>query len=202
MYHHAEQAARLVRAARARIRPQRFADTEATVHVITKVLASTARRRRDRRTALVLGIAAAASTAALALTPRLSPAPAPAPVFKALPRPQLVAGNGARAQLATVNGIGPLPPGHTWRSEERLRSQGSVVTLAAEDGTTIEIAPWSDLKLLRADTEQWLRLGTGSVMIHVAKLEVGQRFVVVTPDAEVEVRGTRFQVALGSSPFW
>jgi hypothetical protein len=32
----------------------------------------------------------------------------------------------------------------------------------------------------------------------VAKLEAGQRFVVLTPDAEVEVRGTRFHVALAS----
>jgi hypothetical protein len=52
--------------------------------------------------------------------------------------------------------------------------------------------------LVRADSEQWLRLGSGSVALHVAKLSAGQRFVVVTPDAEVEVRGTRFHVALAS----
>src|SRR6185312_2196889 len=32
--------------------------------------------------------------------------------------------------------------------------------------------------------------------VHVAKLGTGQRFVLATPDAEVEVRGTRFQVQL------
>ena len=66
------------------------------------------------------------------------------------------------------------------------------MTLAASDGTTIELQPRSDLKLLRADAERWMRLGSGAVSVHVAKLTTGERFVILTPDAEVEVRGTRF----------
>ncbi len=37
---------------------------------------------------------------------------------------------------------------------------------------------------------------SGAVSVHVAKLNAAERFVVVTPDAEVEVRGTRFKVDL------
>ena len=37
-------------------------------------------------------------------------------------------------------------------------------------------------------------LQRGELSAHVAKLAVGQRFIIATPDAEVEVRGTRFRV--------
>jgi hypothetical protein len=110
-----------------------------------------------------------------------------------------VAGADARAMLANADGqLEPLSPGHLWRSDERVRTEAVPLTLAADDGTTVELAPRSDLKLLRADSEQWLRLGSGEVAVHVAKLKAGQRFVVLTPDAEVEVRGTRFHVALAA----
>ena len=101
--------------------------------------------------------------------------------------------------LASADGqLQPIPPGHAWASNERLQTDGLPVTLAGEDGTTVELEPRSDLKLLRADAEQWLRLGRGAVALHVAKLRAGQRFVILTPDAEVEVRGTRFHVALAA----
>jgi hypothetical protein len=44
--------------------------------------------------------------------------------------------------------------------------------------------------------ERWFRLARGAVSAHVTKLKAGERFVIDTPDAEVEVRGTRFQVTV------
>ncbi len=49
---------------------------------------------------------------------------------------------------------------------------------------------------MRADVERWFRLGRGAVSAHVTKLKAGERFVIATPDAEVEVRGTRFKVTV------
>jgi hypothetical protein len=43
---------------------------------------------------------------------------------------------------------------------------------------------------------QVLRLDTGSIDLHVAKLSGASRFLVQTPDAEVEVRGTQFRVSI------
>jgi hypothetical protein len=123
----------------------------------------------------------------------LAPTPEPATALRA----GLVAGSGVRATLASAEGqVQPLRPGHRWAADERLQTDALPATLTADDGTTVELAPRSDLKLLRADAEQWLRLGRGEVALHVAKLQAGQRFVVLTPDVEVEVRGTRFHVAL------
>jgi hypothetical protein len=39
-------------------------------------------------------------------------------------------------------------------------------------------------------------LRRGELAAHVAKLTQGQRFIVTTPDAEVEVRGTRFRLSV------
>jgi hypothetical protein len=46
---------------------------------------------------------------------------------------------------------------------------------------------------------QMLRLEAGSVDLHVAKVSADHRFVVSTPDAEVEVHGTQFRVSIGPS---
>jgi hypothetical protein len=80
-----------------------------------------------------------------------------------------------------------------------LQSDSFAFGLSAEDGTTISLQPRSDLTLLRADTQRWLRLAGGGVSVHVAKLMADERFVIVTPDAEVEVRGTRFHVAIAAA---
>jgi hypothetical protein len=47
-------------------------------------------------------------------------------------------------------------------------------------------------------TAQVMHLEMGALDLHVAKLSVGERFVVDTPDSEVEVRGTRFRVSVVS----
>jgi hypothetical protein len=70
------------------------------------------------------------------------------------------------------------------------------VALATKDESSVEVEPHSDLQLMRADTERWVRLGRGAVEVHVAKLKAAERFVIATPDAEIEVRGTRFRVAV------
>ena len=86
--------------------------------------------------------------------------------------------------------------GQEWHAGERLLSDALPVALTGADGTTLEVDPRSELQLVRADVERWFRLARGAVSAHVTKLKSGERFVVATPDAEVEVRGTRFQVTV------
>ena len=203
-FRYAERVARLMRDARARIRPHRTVPPENAIAAIAEAIERAALRQRRRRLATAMGLAAAIlgsiafvvaapwrSTRTITVATTLAPA--------SVPRAKLLAGSEVRATLASADGqLQPLAPGHAWVSDERLQTDALPVTLSAGDGTTVEIDPRSDLKLLRADTQQWLRLGRGAVALHVAKLQAGQRFVVLTPDAEVEVRGTRFHV--GSLP--
>lgn len=201
-FHYAEHAARLIRAARARIRPHRSAPPANVISAIAAAIRRAASRQDRRRIATAVGVATAllGAVGLLSAAPWRSPrtaAVAPAPAPAGIPRARLVAGPNLPATLASAGGQWqPLPLGHEWVADERLRTDAFRVTLTAADGTTVDIEPRSDLKLLRADAEEWLRLGRGAVTLHVAKLHPGQRFVVLTPDAEVEVRGTRFQVAL------
>jgi len=202
-FRYAERAARLLRAARAHIRPNRSAPPENAVAAVAEAIARAAVRRRRRRAATALGFAAAVSAAGVLVViapwkSRRAPVAQPARIEIA-PLPGLAAAGAARATVAAADGSRrPMAAGEAWGPDEQLHTEAQPVTLAAADGTTVELAARSDLKLLRTDTEQWLRLGGGSVAVHVAKLKEGQRFVVVTPDAEVEVRGTRFHVALAS----
>jgi ferric-dicitrate binding protein FerR (iron transport regulator) len=108
-----------------------------------------------------------------------------------------IAEGGPVATVLSAGGyIQPLLPGQTWHPGDHLRTVDLPVALTANDQSSVEVEPYSDLQLLRSDAERWLNLGSGAVEVHVAKLKAGERFVIATPDAEVEVRGTRFHLAI------
>ena len=92
----------------------------------------------------------------------------------------------------TTTGVGaaPVVPGET------VAARAAAVELAAADGTSVRVEPRSEITLVRADAVRWLQLQSGSVEAHVTKLVPGARFVIATPDRQVEVHGTRFHVSL------
>lgn len=45
----------------------------------------------------------------------------------------------------------------------------------------------------RVHGDEWVRLSSGKLLIEVAPLQKGERFRVIAPDGEVEVRGTAFE---------
>jgi ferric-dicitrate binding protein FerR (iron transport regulator) len=197
---YAQLAARLLRMARSRLGPHPSTPPADAVTLLANVIRSTAGQRRRRRIARSAGGVAAAACLALALGWILTGSghrPSTAPLATVGPRPGFVAeGTPVASVLGAGGAVQPLLPGQGWHPGERLRTDGRPVVLAARDGSAIEVAPHSDLQLVRADAERWLRLGSGSVEVHVAKLKAAERFVIATPDAEVEVRGTRFRVAV------
>jgi hypothetical protein len=199
-YRYAERAARLLRAARARIRPHQSVAADSAISLLGKAIVRGAARRRRRRVAALTGTATAILGVALTIAwgPwRARPPVLPVQGALVVSRPRLVAAAGGLATLTTPGGqVQPLSSGHEWLVGERLRSDTLPFVLSAADGTTIALQPRSDLSLLRADAQRWLRLASGDVSVHVAKLGADERFVIVTPDAEVEVRGTRFHVAI------
>ncbi|HSS39143.1 MAG TPA: FecR family protein [Polyangia bacterium] len=198
---YAARAARLLREARSRIAPPRTGSPEQAIAALGDTIRRAAVRRRRRRGLLVgaaaTGMCAAAAAAVLVLRVGASP-PGPIANVTRVSTPAargFVVGRPDGASL-TRSGEPPraLSSGEPWRTGDRLRAAAAPVELSAGDGTSLTVAANSDVHLLRADDERWLRLASGAVSVHVAKLKAGERFVIVTPDAEVEVRGTRFKV--------
>lgn len=85
----------------------------------------------------------------------------------------------------------------------RLASGDRVVTpadahaeIALSDGTSVVLAPTADVTFAREGRAHAFGLDHGAVRARVSKLRDGDRFLVRTKDAEVEVRGTVFEVSL------
>jgi hypothetical protein len=91
--------------------------------------------------------------------------------------------------------------------ELSLRVGVSVVTVAGggarlelSTGTRLELESASTLTLRNQDQLQRFDLREGVLDAHIAKLGASERFVVDTPDAEVEVRGTVFRLHVLPAP--
>ena len=194
-------AARLLRNARARLGPQCSSPPDHTIAMLAGVITVAAERRRRRRAAWIGGAATGMLGLTLVLALGLKKvASLPAIAGRetaAAAKQRFVAEGSALASVTPANGeVQPLLIGQEWHAGERLRSDAVPIALTGVDGTTIEVEPRSELQLVRADVERRFRLLRGAVSAHVTKLKAGERFVVATPDAEVEVRGTRFQVTV------
>jgi hypothetical protein len=110
---------------------------------------------------------------------------------------------GIKNQLVRAASTQPLPDlgvlavGDTVRSGE----DGSAV-LGFGNGTRITLSSSAHLRVDDLGSTRRFSLFAGHLQAHVAKLAQGERFIVSTPDGEVEVRGTVFTVAVESSPSW
>lgn len=67
-------------------------------------------------------------------------------------------------------------------------------------GTRLHLAAHSTAKVMELGTVQRFSLETGGLRAEVAKLTAGRRFLIETPDAEIEVKGTRFDVSVAPVP--
>ena len=78
--------------------------------------------------------------------------------------------------------------------------QDGMATLGYANGTRITLSSSARLRVDDLGTTRRFSLSSGQLQAHVAKLGQGDRFIVSTPDSEVEVRGTVFTVTVDSSP--
>lgn len=121
-------------------------------------------RGADRRRRRALTFAAVAAAAGLAVGLGLSWGPAPTPGPVAEVTASLAPGSAIRGRVALPSGA-------------RVEARGDAVRIA-----------------IATPDETRLDLRDGAVESHVPHLAAGQRYVVETPLAAVEVRGTRFIV--------
>jgi hypothetical protein len=77
-----------------------------------------------------------------------------------------------------------------------LRTASAEAGLDFDTGTHVTIGGSSRVRLVEQSQRKRFSLESGSFFAKVAKLKADERFVVATPDAEVEVRGTAFRVTL------
>jgi ferric-dicitrate binding protein FerR (iron transport regulator) len=149
-------------------------------------------RARRRRMATLLATCAAAAVPLLGVAGAgfLGSPPGHAVAFQINGSP---AGRGAALRTGEVSQ--PL-------AEDATLAAGQHIDTPNDGGAALQLSTGTSMVLaentsFRVDSQGKLErftLERGELSAHVAKLGVGQRFIVGTPDVEVEVRGTRFQL--------
>lgn len=160
-------------------------DRDRGISVIAQAMAERTRRRRARR-AWFGGLAAAAVVALAAGAWLRFGSPAAAE--------RAVCGADCDAGLTGYAGHASFPPGSHWTAGNAgLRVGFGRVT-------RLDLEPSSEVLYKSAEGTRRFRLLRGALNARVEKLARGQRFIVETQDAEVEVRGTAFDVAIAPTP--
>jgi hypothetical protein len=101
--------------------------------------------------------------------------------------------------VAAIVGGQPVALGAGTRVSEgtELRTaDGSAAELDYDTGTRVTIAGGTRVRLIEQRASKRFAIEAGAFTARVSKLGPGERFVVATPDAEVEVRGTAFRVSV------
>jgi len=174
------------------------------IQVVAAALSQRARKRRMGRvaqwtSACAAAVAVVAATAGVTRHVLRRDAPVAVAPSLALARSvQIVAHPiGSGASVVVSGAPAPLADGRQLAEGSHLVTPpNGQATLAFSTGTSVMLGEGTDLTINGDGAMQQLRLAGGWVGLHVAKLGPGQRFLVTTSDAEVEVRGTQFRVSI------
>jgi hypothetical protein len=170
------------------------ADRAQTIDVIGRALREKARRKR-LRVRLFYGVAAAAVLGAGATRWATSPHEPPRSALSGAAR------SVEGAVTVTFDGRArPLVEGTTVGAGDRIAArEDSRAVLALTTGTRLVVEGGGDFAIDELGAAELFRLAAGSVRADVAKLVRGERFIIRTSDAEVEVQGTSFVVQKAAS---
>jgi len=151
-------------------------------------------RRAERRRWVWAGGTVAAAAAGLLLTattPWVSERAGATPTLVAIAASP--AGRGAALHEGSRQQ--PLPQGAVVAAGQSIETPADGgASLRLSTGTSLELAENTSFRVDSQGPVERFALQRGELAAHVAKLEAGQRFIVDTPDAQVEVRGTRFRL--------
>jgi hypothetical protein len=210
----ADLAARAVRRARPEAPPSLPRDRRKLVAAVEGALRVQARRRVARRWAVATAGVAVAAGFALFLVMGLGMGSFGSRGFRAGSTSVALRSDGAaRARTLTVLGDGdeagailagarrvPLQRGMTLEPGIRLVAPASgEVRVGTAEGTSLTLEANTELAVSEAGATQRFALARGAVRAHVARLFAGERFVIDTGDAEIEVHGTVFRVAIDAA---
>ena len=201
----ARRAARLLAAEELEARTSSTSERDQTMEAIRDALSRRAQRGRRRRWALPIGgVAAAAALVLIASTwsrraagPVVAAPAAPAaPASPAVPAGSVVAAT-VRGTVFIEQGLERL----ALRSGTPVVRGSTIVALDGEarvvlrSGSTVNVEHATRASVIEDGETERLDLERGAVTSTVTKRGPTQRFLIRTPDAEVEVRGTIFRVS-------
>jgi hypothetical protein len=176
-------------------------DERRLVAAVEQALRARARRRVLTRRATALTFAAAAALALVvggrawrgAAVPSVASWAIDAHALKVLASddaPAAATVEGTRAPVKLERGM-PVGAGLTLRAPA-----GGEVRLGTTDGTSLALEAGGELTVTETGATQRFALKRGAVSARVSRLFAGERFIVDTGDAEIEVHGTAFRVAV------
>jgi hypothetical protein len=109
--------------------------------------------------------------------------------------------DGSGAAIETLEGARPATRGDRIAAGTSVRVPGAGhLLLALDTGTRLRVGASSRVRLTALGMTQRFDVESGTLEADVAKVPLGGRFIVATADAEVEVKGTRFEVAVIPTP--
>ena len=186
--------------------PATFSDRAASIAAIEGALR--ARRRRRLAPWLACGVAAAAAAVLVPLgwrglrsTETASLAGAARGDSPGTTSLTIAAVGGSGTSIETTAGPRLAAHGDRIAAGSSVHVPGSShLLLALDTGTQLRVGASSQVRLTSLGAAQRFDVERGTLEADVAKLPPGGRFVVATSDAEVEVKGTRFTVAVLPTP--
>ena len=190
-----EQVTRLLRDATSEVGdveelPPRRDEAIAKLAVAIQARAAADRRRRQMGAlAVAAGVLAVAGGGWAALAHRGAPVAATAPDLGRMEGEGVTVLRDGRAE-APANGA------RIAEGAELRIAAGAEAKLAFDSGTQVTVGSGARVRLVEQRKQKRFALEEGWLEAKVAKLGTEERFVVTTADAEVEVRGTAFRLAL------
>jgi hypothetical protein len=178
-------------------------DRRRAIMAIEQAMRRKNRRRLWLRAALVAAAVAVVGLGLGGFALRRASAPLAAhPAATHSPAEVTVVGHptGGGATVVETGTPAPLTDGRALAAGSRIlaRADGHVV-LSVSTGTRLTVEEGGDVSIVDSGPAEVFAVRAGAVRAEVAKLQAGQRFVIRSPDAEVEVRGTSFRVAVAEA---
>jgi hypothetical protein len=173
----------------------------AAIQAVARAISARARKRLMFRWSAGLAVAAAfavvvgSAVHANKHLPPVASVPKPAVTAEAM---GILAHPVDRGSSVTVSGTEtPLDDGRRIPTGSRVVTPPAAhVALTLTTGTKIVLDGNTDMTVRGEGSTQAFQLDAGAIDLKVAKLKEKERFLVNTPDTEVEVRGTQFRVSV------
>ncbi|MGH7329572.1 MAG: FecR domain-containing protein, partial [Polyangiaceae bacterium] len=172
-----------------------------TTAAIVMAIAGQGRKRKARRIAFAVSAAAAGVLLAVGARAWIHRSNAVAIAAPAA----TVAAQVTVTGHAVAGGVVLLHDGHEasleggsaiFAGDRVVASADGRAAVSLSTGSHLIVESGADMSVVEQDASQIFDLRSGSIRADVAKLGANERFVIRTPDAEVEVRGTSFRVAV------
>lgn len=157
-------------------------------------------RVRRRRLVASCGAVAAAAVVSIATTQLVGWGQSRSSVTPSVAIDVVPSGQGA-ALAHSQGGPEPLKAHVSLESGQRIDTPvAGGASLHLSTGTSMVLSDQTSFRVDSQGATQRFSLQRGALVAQVAKLTGAQRFIVDTPDAEVEVRGTRFRLQVIEHP--